>query len=426
MRCALDLASTLPDGPGWAELFRPVMPVLRGAIPRLNATEIPRFEAGPPEGPWARLSGDSVLLRGDLTEAGMRTPTDQAWAEAAPDGLEGLALDRWRRAAGAVLEGVALWRDRDLDLAWAEARAVEAADSAEPGLGLLWPELLDLRLRPELGLAARPRQGAWLLRWLRRQGRTVDQLQDVDLAHFFAWLRDPEAGPSGDSPLPLPQSEARSRSDWEHAPWSATVLRIEAGAAGTRAVAEGGALSEELSLAAGEVRDSVFASRTGGAAALRTPALGPVGTWTLSTGVVQERVGAARGVELSLREDGRLEIVMADAFMGLPTTPMLELAETVGVSGWASGKWRVIEVNPQVPGEGLLRLDRVSSRGLTVHPRPGRSNPVPASALLEPAERMLAALVGAQLRWRWSGENLSLTGPIAGIGVELRFRREGG
>ena len=62
------------------------------------------------------------------------------------------------------------------------------------------------------------------------------------------------------------------------------------------------------------------------------------------------------------------------------------------------------------------------SRGLTVHPRGGHGFAVPASSLLGPAERILAALSGAELRWRTEGDALTLEGPIAGVPAELRFR----
>lgn len=432
----MDLLDRLPPGPDWAGLFGPLRATLLGARARLELApaQIPPLRASEGAGPWVSVDARGIALSPSLLAEGLLTPEDAAWAAAAPEGAAGLAPDRWRRAASALLEGLALAgmmerAPEDPPMAWWRVgRAAEAVDRLFPELGALWPDLVDLLGPGEQALPRPPRRAAWLFRWLRDRGHPAatglgpPALTDAELAAFGAWVRDLRQGPASDAPLPLQASSPEEITSWEAEPWSFRALAASAGPAGARLALEGGALAPARGLAGGELGARVAASVAGGALALRARAAGPVGTWVLASGLVQERLGAARGVELSLREDGRLEIVLADAFMGLPTAEMLALADSVGVSGWAGGRWRVVSVDEEEAGE--LLIERVTPKGLTLHPRGGHGFAVPAASVIRPAEQILSALSGASLRWRRDEEGLLLRGPVLGLPVELRLRPE--
>lgn len=432
------LPVTAPRGEAWDRLFSPVQGLLREAAPRLSCLPSRTLEAtaGLPDDPLVTMDGDGARLSSSLLEGAALTPADAGWAEAHPE-VAGLALDRWRRAAGALLEAAVLAGLAERDPAgepggwWRVAVAAEAVDRAAPELGWLWPDLADLRLSGETGLVARPRAGAWLARWLR-QTRAEDParlatpgVDDAELARFGAWIRDPR-GPAAEAPIPLPLGPPSADLRFGAAPWSFRALSLPVGPAGARASVAGAALSPPAGGPADQPLQTIAASVLGGEIEIALRPAGPVGTWALNTGVVSERLGAARGIELELRADGRLEILLADAFMGLPTAEMVELAESVGVSGWASGRWTVTAVEPDATPEldaGELHLLNVTPRGLTLHPRGGHAFAVPAASVIRPAEQILSGLSGARLRWQRAGDGLVLSGRVMGVSVELRFGR---
>lgn len=426
----------LPAGPGWRELFGPVEALVRDALTRLELVPARSVDFGVGEGPaWVVLDAGGPRLCAGLLAGGMRAEADEAWALAAGEDLAPLAPDRWRRAAGALLEGLALvalaerWPDGEPMAWWRVARAVEAVDRAAPQLGGLWMEAVDLRSAAEQSLVASPRRAAWLARWLHGRGAPTSEeddpprLCDADIAAFGAWVRDAHVGPSTLAPLPLPLTQADGPELWEASPWSLRAVSRRSGPAGLALGVEGAAVVGPAAVADGQELAAVLGSAAGGPVALSWRPGGPLGSWELATGNVGDRLGAARGVVLELKADGRLEIRLADAFMGLPTAPMLELAETVGVSGWASGRWRVIEGGAGTSA-GELKIESVTPRGLTLHPRGGHAFAVPAASVIGPAERILVGLAGSRLRWSLHGEALTLTGPISGLPVELRFRVE--
>lgn len=430
----VDLRKTLPSGEAWTRLYTPVLALVEETLPQLSLRldRPPLTFAGPRSGPWAAVEDDRIALSSALLEGGTHTPEDAAWAERWPE-VGALALDRWRRAAGALLEGHVLLSLREQDPAgdpgswWRVGVAAERVDRAEPTLGWIWPELADLRRTGEPGLEAHPRSAAWLVRWLRltrglTPTTTAPTLDDEALAAFGAWIRDPR-GPCIDAPLPLPLGEPSRESIFVAMPLSFRALALSTGPAGARAQTSGAALCGPLRVASEEALAGVAGTLAGGLVTITLAPSGPTGTWALNTGVVQERVGAARGVELELKGDGRLEIVLADAFMGLPTTDMLALAESVGVSGWAGGRWRVLSVAPTEEEGGELLLEQVKPKGLTLHPRGGHGYAVPAASVIRPAEQILTALSGATFRWRPGAEGMTLTGQVMGVSVELRFRK---
>ena len=130
-----------PESPPWSELAHAVSPALDPALDRLSLRPgvLPALVAGPATPSAAELPLDPTLLGPAL-----RTPEDEAWAESAPAGAAPLALDRFRRTIGLILEGVAL---RGLAEAageplsrvsahwWARGRAALAVHRADP---MLW------------------------------------------------------------------------------------------------------------------------------------------------------------------------------------------------------------------------------------------------------------------------------------------------
>ena len=274
-----------------------------------------------------------------LLGPGARTPGDQAWAQTHPD-LDTLALDRWRRAAGLVLEGVFLagLRERigaDLPHAWwTVGAAAEAVDRAAPELGWLWPEAADLLLCPEVGLSAAPRRAGWLFRWLNHEGGTWQlgerpELDEATWAGFGAWLEDLSHGPAAGSPVSLSRGLARPPDDTALPPLSHHRLHLEAQAAGAVFHLPSG----PRALSGGEAVEALVGSLRGGSLDLHSEPLIPLGGWVLAGGTVAERPGAARGIELELFADGHIDVVFADAFAGPPTPYLLGLAKQLGVSG---------------------------------------------------------------------------------------------
>lgn len=416
-----------PDESAWQALATPLRAVLEPALARLDLRPrtLPEILPGWPGGP--RLSPVGLHLDPALLGPGLRHPDDEEWAEAQPH-LAGLALDRWRRAAGLVLEGIALAALEEevgapLPLAWwTLGPAAEAVDRAAPALGWLWPEAADLLARPEEGLAAAPRRAAWLVRWFRESGRpwALGERPALDAAtwsDFGRWLEDPVHGPAGRAPLPLPRGSARPTGAAPLAPLSHHRLRRAAGAAGLALRWPGGGRD----LAADEVVELLVGSVEGGLLALDEQSVLPTGTWRLSGGSVGERPGAARGIELTLHADGRIDLVFADAFAGPATAYLLDLGRQLGVSGTGQGRYRVVSAHG--PGRGALVFDALEPGLLSVHPRFSGRFVLPAEAVLGPVSRALQVMKEVPWAFQVEGEELRLSAEVKGMATVLRLLR---
>ncbi|MCK6506511.1 hypothetical protein L6R53_24580 [Myxococcota bacterium] len=414
-----------PDDPAWQALAAPLRPVLDAALATLSLrpSVLPAIVPGLPGGP--RPTPGALPLDPALLGPGPWHPDDLDWARAHPH-LAPLALDRWRRAAGLILEGLAL-RALDervgapLPMAWwTLGPAAEAVDRADPSLGWLWPELAMLLAHPEEGLAAAPRRAAWLVRWFRQTGRPWvpgerPTLTDPDWAAFGAWLDDLARGPGGSCPVPLERGPARALPPAVAAPLSFQRLAVEAGPAGAWARWPGGARG----LAGREQADLRVGSVAGGAPALEVEAALPLGTWRLVGGTAGERPGAARGIELHLREDGAIDLVFADAFAGPPTPSLLALGKQLGVSGTGRGRYRVVQA--EGPGRGTLVFDALQPDLLSVHPRFSGRFSLPAEAVLGPVHKALEAMVGVPWQFRQEGVELVLSAEVWGMATVLRL-----
>lgn len=414
----------LPAAPAWAALFSPLRPLLSAALDRLSLKPAVLPPVVVADDGRIGLTRRGIALDPALLGPAARLPDDDAWAAADP-AVAALALDRWRRAAGAVLEGVALAGIAE-ELGgpapatwWVLGPAAEAVDRAAPELGWLWPEAADLVRRPEVPLDQAPRRAGWLVRWWRQQGLpwVVGERPDLDPARwdaFGAWLDDPAHGPLSQAPAPIERGPAVLAQDARPIPPLAFQrVGIQAGPPGAVVRWPGGAILA----ASGERR-----TRLVGAGALEVDDALPLGTWKLSAGTWGDRLGAARGIELDLRANGRLDLVFADAFAGPAAgSQILDLAAQFGVSGVGSGSYRVTRVDG--PGQGVLVFDRLSADSLTVHPRFGGSFALPAAMFIDPVHRALAAMQGVD--WRFAHKpdlgELHLSATIGGVSTVLRL-----
>lgn len=407
-----------PADPAWTALLQPVAGVVEAGAARL------RLRPG-------QLDAWPVLPE-DLLVPGAYAPGDQAWLEVNPD-LAALALDRWRRAAGLLLEGLALAGLEEevgapLPRAWwTLGPAAEAVDVASPELGWLWPEAADLLRRPELGLAAAPRRAAWLVRWFRASGRPWPLgerpvLHSDDWEQFGAWLHDPVHGPSALAPSPLFSAGAPPPPPEDLPALSFVRVQLRPGPAGERVQWTGGTRL----LCPGPPTELLLGSVSGGPLLLERSSVLPLGSWVFTGGAVGENIGAARGIELELHADGRIDLVFADAFAGPMSGRLLELAAQFGVSGTGRGRFRLTEVRG--PSEGSLVFESLDPGLPSVHARFSGRFSLPAETFLGPATRAMQAMVfkdgaGPTWRFRMEGETLRLESEVFGAPVVLRLER---
>lgn len=407
-----------PDHAPWNALLQPIAGVVEAAAARLALR---------PRQPQAWASLPEALLH-----PGAYAPDDQAWLEAHSD-LAALALDRWRRAAGLLLEGLALAALEEevgapLPRAWwTIGPAAEAVDAAAPELGWLWPEAADLLRRPELGLQAGPRRAAWLVRWFRATGRPWPlgerpSLSAEDWDAFGAWLQDPVHGPSAQAPVPLFGPRPASPTPEALPPLSFARLSVQPSAAGEQIAWPAGSRV----LPAGPPVELWVGSVAGGPVLLDRQSLLPLGAWRFTGGAYGENAGAARGIELEFHADGRIDLVFADAFAGPPTPRLLELGSQFGVSGTGRGRFRVTQARG--PGEGSLVFESLDPGLPSVHARFSGRFSLPAETFLGPARRAMEAMVhkdgeGPIWRFRLDGEVLKLETDAFGALVVLRLER---
>lgn len=327
-------------------------------------------------------------------------------------------LDRWRRAAGAVLEGVATqglaacWGQTPADTWPWVGVAVHLADRAAPVLGLADP---DLAVAIESGApGVHPRVGVAVARGWEAMGRDpVDEagrivaggLMDpddwVEIGEWVLGARGARGALSVqvalptevDIPLTLP-------------PWSWARLRVPAHPRGGVVKVDGpGAVAEPW--AAGGVELRTLAGATHERCGLEPHSGGPLGTWDVASAEGYGQVMGARGISYRFHGDGRLEIVMADAFVG--PLAMLEMAETVGTSGLCRARW-------SVSGNQQMRFHDIDTSGLTMH---GRQQEYMMPAQGMGMNQWLGALDEHPWRWAMQGERLELRGTLMGGSVQV-------
>jgi hypothetical protein len=124
------------------------------------------------------------------------------------------------------------------------------------------------------------------------------------------------------------------------------------------------------------------------------------------------QVMGARGIRFTFNADGRLELVLADAFVG--PLAAVAMAEQVGTSGVCDGRWRVA-------GEHRLRFDGIETRSLTLHSRTRDRFMMPARGF--GLGEWLMALRDDVWTWQPAQDRLVLRGKMMGGEVEVRLRR---
>jgi len=331
-------------------------------------------------------------------------------------------LDRWRRALACVLEGCALVElarradappDLD-DWRWVGA-AIYAADMVAPDVHLAHPDLAVALATGDLG--AHPRAGvAAYLAWRHAgvdpiaqfqyllDGGVVSGQEWLELGRWVFHARGPASQlpspvtpvPPVDIPVTLP-------------PWSWRMLHVPPHPRGGRVEVEGpGAVHTPWARAEEPLRSLAGAPE---AASQLSPAPGgPVGSWDVASAEVAGHIVGARGVRFDIHPDGRLELTLADAFVGPLAT--VALADELGTSGVTHGRWGVA-------GPHRLRFAGLDPTALTVHGwRQGFALPSGGFGL----ERWIEALREAPWAWKAHGDRLVLRGTMGGAAVEVRLR----
>jgi hypothetical protein len=297
-------------------------------------------------------------------------------------------LDRWRRAMGCVLEGVAWSQLAAQGLprtpGWWQGAAVAMADEAAPYLGLLQSARVGA---VERGSVAG--RGAALL-----FGRNADQ-------QALAWSRE------------LRQAEVLSRLE---AGLSASGLAIDgdprplpchaAAFELCRIVATRQGVLAEVDWPVGK-EPVAWVSLTPAELSLRAAAV--EGRWDLASTEVGGQILGARGVTLRFYRNGRADLLFADAFVG--PLEALELARQMGHSGMSSGTWQAL-------GPGRIRFGAFSASPISMHQRDG-------SGVMPQVGFGVTEWVAAIARTEWAinkrGSGLLLEGELMGMRVQMRL-----
>jgi hypothetical protein len=332
-------------------------------------------------------------------------------------------LDRWRRAAGAVLEATAL-RELALrsgrpalgDWLWVGA-AIYAADRAAPALRLIEPELALARSTADL--VAHPRAGAAVMAAFDALGhdplvRVLELLEGAvissdEWAEIGSWVLGKRLAallpvvvdPPAPSDLPLVLS-----------PWTWRRLAIPPHKRGGHIASEG-EVSVLAAWAKGGAVHRTMAGATGAGGRLYGTCGGPLGSWDVGSAEGFGEVMGVRGVTFDFQLTGGLQVILADAFVG--PLAAVAMSPQMGSSGVATGRWRVA-------GRHLMRFGGIQTASLTMHGRRGQDR------FLLPAG---GTGIGDWIRgledgpWAWSivGDRLVMRGRIMGAEVEWRARR---
>ncbi len=350
-------------------------------------------------------------------DGGVVLPSELAKGDPFPTGQGPGQVDRWRRAASGVLEGAVLDGLAQRVGAWPAddwrwvGLAAEVADRAAPVLGAAAADLQ--RAIATGNLHAHPRAGLAFWRWLRTMGEDpVERFVEVargslvsgdEWTRFGGWLFD--AAPRLlEWPVERPPV-ATMPSTW--GPWQLGRAVVAAGPGGRISTAGAGCCSSKW-WRAGTV---VVVGATDGEGTVEAAPAGVGGRWQVASASVAGQVMGARGVLWTLWEDGRLEIVLSDAFVG--PLAALPVASEVGTSGVATGRWRVDEAD-------VLTFEGVTTAGLTVHGR--RGDRMGGRALGFGIPEWIADLNEGPWRFVKADDRLVMRGAMRGAPVEVRFR----
>ncbi|MEQ1508122.1 MAG: hypothetical protein ABMB14_38185, partial [Myxococcota bacterium] len=395
-------------------LLRPVQGILEHALTLLPDAPDLTVRVGPVAGFYA-ARGDEVVLSDGLCGPAVSHPDEPA-GPVPP-------MDRWRRAVGSVLEAASL---RELsrrthlpigdDWRWLGA-AIWAADAIAPDLGLCAP---DLALAIGTGApGTHPRAGVAVMRAWAALG--IDPIKQVRYVLEGGVVSAPEwarlgqwvLGPDGLAAVPVPVDRVRAVDVPVELPaWSWRPLRVPPHPRGGRVKVEGDGVVDEP-WAEADVPLETLAAAAATACKLTPSPGGPIGAWDVASAEGFGQVMGARGIRFGFQADGRLELVLADAFVG--PLAAVAMAEQVGTSGVVSGRWRVA-------GDHRLRFAGLSTQSLTLHSRTRDRFMMPAKGF--GLGEWLMALNDDVWSWQEDrAERLVMRGRMMGGEIEVRFKR---
>jgi len=394
-----------------AALIDPLRSVLEQGLQHLPPGPTLSVRTGAVQGVY-QLDGTDLVLSTALLGPDMHHPSE-------PQGT--LRLDRWRRAACAIAEGTALVALAEVvgapadpsDWRWLGA-ALEAVDRACAELQLGLSDLV--RAAEQADPGADPRQGVAVFRALRRLGHdpwaiatawlTGESAPDAALwLQIGTWILGPGLAAEVSVPVDLPD---RVDIPTQVSPWSWARLEVPAHRRGGLIQAQGDVIVQQAWASGGQPHRTLAGGLEQGGHL--SPAVGgPVGTWENVSAQGFGQVFGVRGITWTLHPDGRLELLLADAFAGPPEA--VEMAEQVGTSGVAPGRW-------SVAGERSIRFGELVTSGLTMHGRDASPFALPAAGGLG---QVLQAIQEGAWSWRIQQGELFLSGRMMGGELEMRF-----
>lgn len=396
-------------------VLTPVSEVVRRGLDRLPPGPPLVVRMGDVPG-FSRLDGATLLLSSHLEGPEVHHP-DESPGPMPP-------LDRWRRAAGCVLEAVAvlaLGRQVRMlpghDWRWIGA-AIHAADLVAPELGVAAPDLA-LAIR-SANPGRHPRAGVAVMRaWSAKGHDPVAQVRSLltggvvstaEWVQLGRWVLASE-GLAGSLPVPVARPDEIGL-DVALDPWCWAPIRLEPHPRGGRIeLAGGGEVAEPWVIADTDHRTLAGTTAEGGTL-IGGPG-GPVGSWTVASAQGFGQVMGARGVSFTFERSGVVRIVLADAFVG--PLAAVAMADHVGTSGVSEGRWRVA-------GPHRLAFADIATQSLTMHGRRRDRFMMPAGGF--GMGEWLGALVESPWAWEQRADRLVLRGEMMGGGVEVRLRRD--
>lgn len=383
--------------PNAATLLTPVLQLLQEAADGMAGSFTLQVGLGHVDG-FSAFEGDVWLLSEGLAGPEMHHPSE----------IEGLELDRWRRAMASVLEGIA-WQHlihelsvpRDRDGWWCGA-AVALADEAAPSLGLAASAHVQTLVTGDLA-----GRGASIL------------FADVDVMERAAqWAKEPPTpetllgalayalrpeGPRARLPLavalPDPVSPPYTVDGWhfERLRTDRPGLLSISGVAGPSVIGSTPALVVACEQAEITLVDPTI-----------------LGGWDLASCAIPSTILGARGVTMRFYRNGALQILFADAFVG--PLAAIEIARTMGHSGMTSGSWTLT-------GADSMAFGAIRDVPITMHQRDG-SQAIPQVGF--GVTEWIAALAHTAWTVRLEGDDLHMSGRLMDMPVRLRLRPEAG
>lgn len=399
-----------------AALLEPVLPTLESALQHLPSSPPLQIKVKDVPG-FCRLDGRTLWLSHHLLGPDLAHPHEPT--KSMPP------LDRWRRAAGCVLESIALLgltrrlrRSPKRDWKWVGA-SIFLADRSARALELAQPDLAEAIRTGDPG--RHPRCGvAPFLFWEHKGVKVQDKIAYLLTGGVISAQEWSEVGDwvlsvqGGGASLPVVVNRVDATDiPCAVTPWSWRPIDVPSHPRGGLVHIEGeGCVLEPWAIAGQRLKTVVGAVEEG--CRLSPTSGGPVGRWELASASGFGQVFGARGVQFEFGDDGTLAIVLADAFVG--PLAALAMADEMGTSGVARGNW-------SIGGRFLLRFSNIAKQGLTMHGRHGQGFMVPAQGF--GLGEWLDALEDAPWAWQENGGRLVMRGRMLDGAVEVRMKRAG-